>query len=48
MRRLARHLRRWSVFWLVALALLAASQAVWWWQTWPVRALLDSLAEDGL
>ncbi len=36
-------LRRWLPFGIVGLALLAASQMLWRWQTWTVRALLDAL-----
>jgi len=39
-RRLAGHLRRWGSYWVVAIALLAASQMLWRWQTWNVRMLL--------
>lgn len=39
-RRLAGHLRRWGPYWVVAIALLAASQMLWRWQTWNVRVLL--------
>jgi polyferredoxin len=35
-----RHLRRWGPYWILALALLAASQMLWLWQSWPVRELL--------
>lgn len=40
-RRLARHLRRWGAHWMVGLALLAASQMLWRWQTWKLRTLLQ-------
>lgn len=43
-RRLAGHLRRWGPYWVVALALLAASQMLWRWQTWNVRMLLEAMA----
>lgn len=33
-------LRRWAPVALAAGLLLAASQLVWTWQTWPVRQLL--------
>ncbi|MEJ7929189.1 hypothetical protein WG922_04310 [Ramlibacter sp. AN1015] len=42
--RVARHLRRFGVFWLVALALLIASQMLWQWHTWPVRDLMDAVS----
>lgn len=32
--------RPWLRILMFALALLAASEAVWLWQTWPVRELL--------
>jgi type VI protein secretion system component VasF len=35
-----RHLRRWLPLAVIALLLLAASQALWYWQSWPVRHLL--------
>lgn len=44
-RRLARHVQRWGAYWVAALALLAASEALWRWQTWPVRELLSSPQE---
>lgn len=44
--RLARGLRRWGPFWIVGLTLLAASEMLWQWQTWPVRALLASLGAE--
>ncbi|AEG94263.1 hypothetical protein [Ramlibacter tataouinensis] len=44
-RRLARHLQRWGAYWVAALALLAASEVLWWWQTWPVRELLPAAQE---
>lgn len=39
-------LRRWVPVLLAALALLALSQALWLWQSWPVRQLLQSSAAD--
>lgn len=42
-RRIASGLRRWGPFVVVGLALLAASQMLWRWQTWTVRTLLDAL-----
>ncbi len=38
--RLRRHLRPCGPCWAVGLALLAASQMLWRWQTWSVRTLL--------
>jgi hypothetical protein len=35
-----RLLRKWMPVALTALLLLAASQALWYWQSWPVRHLL--------
>lgn len=32
--------RQWLLFVAAALALLAVSEALWLWQTWPVRELL--------
>jgi hypothetical protein len=32
---------RWWLLLATALILLATSQALWFWQTWPVRALLE-------
>jgi hypothetical protein len=45
--RLRRHLRRWGAIWLTAALLLALSQGIWWWETWPVRHLLDAPALQG-
>lgn len=39
-RRPVRRLRRWAPYLVVALALLATSEMLWLWQTWPVRHLL--------
>jgi hypothetical protein len=39
--RLRRYLRRWGGIWLTALILLGLSQGLWWWETTPVRQLLD-------
>jgi hypothetical protein len=36
-----RALRRWTLPVLAAALLLAASQLLWAWQTWPVRHLLE-------
>jgi hypothetical protein len=33
-------LRRWGAVVIAALVLLALSQALWLWQSWPVRQLL--------
>ncbi len=33
--------RQWLRFAAAALALLAVSEALWLWQTWPVRELLQ-------
>jgi hypothetical protein len=33
-------LRRWAPYLVAALALLATSEMLWQWQTWPVRELL--------
>ena len=38
-----RHLRRWGPMWIIGLALLAASQMLWLWQSWPVRDLLSAM-----
>lgn len=43
-RRLLNHLRLWGPYWVVAIALLAASQMLWRWQTWSVRMLVAGLA----
>ena len=32
--------RRWAPYLVAALALLATSEMLWQWQTWPVRELL--------
>lgn len=40
--RLRRHLGRWGGIYLAALALLALSEVVWIWQSWPVRQLLET------
>lgn len=45
--RLARHLRRWGPFWVVGIALAAISEMLWRWETWTVRALLETLAQGG-
>jgi hypothetical protein len=45
---LRRHLRRWGGVWLAALALLGLSQALWWWESWPVRQLLDTPVQAGV
>lgn len=39
--KLRRHWQRWAPFWVVAAALLAASEMLWLWQTSPVRELLS-------
>ncbi len=41
--RTRRSLREWAPFGVVGLALLAASEVLWWWQTWTVRTLLEAL-----
>ncbi|ROZ69617.1 hypothetical protein [Ramlibacter sp. WS9] len=41
LRRLRLPRARW-VYVLVALALLAASQVLWLWHSWPVREILES------
>lgn len=38
--RRRRLLRKWMPLAATALLLLAASQALWYWQSWPVRHLL--------
>jgi hypothetical protein len=38
---------RWAGVVLAALVLLGLSQALWWWETWPVRQLLDQPASRG-
>jgi type VI secretion system protein ImpK len=43
-RRLPRLSRWWLVLLLVLLALLAASELLWLWQSWPVRRQLDGAA----
>jgi hypothetical protein len=40
--RVRRFLRRWGGACAGALALAVASQLLWWWQTWPVRQLVDA------
>jgi hypothetical protein len=35
-----RNLRKWLLVAAAAALLLAASQALWFWQSWPVRHLL--------
>ncbi len=35
-----RQARRWGPFAIIALALVAASQMLWVWQSWPVRDLM--------
>lgn len=42
--RIRRFVVRWAGVVLAALVLLGLSQALWWWETWPVRQLLDSQA----
>lgn len=42
--RVARGWRPWLRVALAALALLALSEALWLWQTWPVRELLQPAA----
>jgi hypothetical protein len=39
--RLRRHLGRWAGIYLAAVVLLALSEVVWVWQSWPVRHLLE-------
>ena len=46
--RLRRQLKRWGGVVLAALALLGLSQALWWWETWPVRQLLDTPMQAGV
>lgn len=36
--------RQWLLFVAAALVLLAVSEALWLWQTWPVRELLHPAA----
>ena len=38
--RRRRWLRKWTPVLATTLLLLAASQALWYWQSWPVRHLL--------
>ena len=45
--RLRRFVARWIGVVIAALALLGLSQALWWWETWPVRQLLDTQAKGG-
>jgi hypothetical protein len=40
--RFRRFVARWAGIVLAALVLLGLSQALWWWETWPVRQLLDA------
>lgn len=42
--RLLRALRRWAPYGIVAGGLLAASEMLWLWQTWPVREMLSTAA----
>lgn len=42
--RIRRFAARWSGVVIAALVLLGLSQALWWWETWPVRQLLDTQA----
>lgn len=37
-----RSFRRWLALSVAALGLLAASQLIWQWETWPVRQLLGA------
>ena len=39
--------KQWAKVAAVAIALLVISQALWTWQTWPVRELLQPPAETG-
>ena len=45
--RIRRFVTRWSGVVIAALVLLGLSQALWWWETWPVRQLLDQQAASG-
>ncbi|TFZ05173.1 hypothetical protein EZ313_00375 [Ramlibacter henchirensis] len=45
--RIRRFAARWAGVLVAALVLLALSQALWWWETWPVRRLLDAPAAGG-
>ena len=42
--RIRRFVARWAGVVIAALVLLGLSQALWWWETWPVRQLLDQQA----
>ena len=45
--RLGLHLRRWGAHWVVGAGLLAASEMLWRWQTWPVRDMLSATVGTG-
>ena len=45
--RIRRFVARWAGVAITALLLLGLSQALWWWETWPVRQLLDKPASSG-
>jgi hypothetical protein len=42
-----KHWREWLQFAALALILLLLSEALWLWQTWPVRDLLQPAAPTG-
>jgi hypothetical protein len=41
LRKLANLLRRWGAIAAAGMVVLLLSQGLWWWQTWPVRQLVD-------
>lgn len=45
--RFRRFVVRWAGVVIAAGVLLGLSQALWWWETWPVRQLLDKPATTG-